>query len=348
MADVPAQEDLGSVYGVQAGASKGDRGAWRPWRNWFRAFVALALVFSAALYVAVVLIDPFSTGRFSFTQRIDFTTSTMSLARAGLVRDRQFDGAIIGDSTAFVLDPVRIAADSGLRIAQLSLPAMIPTNLLTVARAYERHHRGIRTFEIFVLSMSWCQSNILPERKRGPFPDWLYESTDRVYLSRILFPDAVVAAAVRVGIWLGIANEPARADGYAPVVPRRDLELPFMVRPTDGPPRSLPFPEIDALAAHIAALPADDAAMIVFAPPYIAAVPMDGSAAAARLAACKERVSRIAATRPRTTYLDLMTDNPISRSLDNFADLVHFTHSGARLIEREVARQIKESGISRH
>ena len=38
----------------------------------------------------------------------------------------------------------------------------------------------------------------------GAFPDWIYESTDAEYLSRIFFPEGVTTAARRLAIRAGL------------------------------------------------------------------------------------------------------------------------------------------------
>lgn len=322
-----------------------DEAKRRQWRNWLHTLLLVAVAGGALLYLAVVLIDPFSTGRFSLTQRIDITTSNTRLAKAGLVRDPRFDAAIFGDSTAFPLDPTKIAGTSGWRLAQLAIPAATPANILTVARSFERHHPASSTLEVFVLGNSWCRSNGPNENPYGPFPDWLYESTNGVYLSRILFSDAVVSAVARVGIWLGLANQAARADGYSPKFTDRNLSELLSRRPTVAPPPDAPFPAIDALAAHISALPDNYAVAFVFAPPYVSALPPAGSVAAARLQACKQRVRQLASGRASTAYLDLMTVNSITQAIENYEDTMHYNAGGARLIEPIIARLIEETGF---
>src|SRR5262249_42867152 len=79
------------------------------WHKWLVIFLSLSLAGSGMLYLAVVLIDPFSTGRFSLTQRIDIATKNKRLYSAGLVRDLRFNAALFGDSTSFALDPRTIA-----------------------------------------------------------------------------------------------------------------------------------------------------------------------------------------------------------------------------------------------
>ena len=316
------------------------------WRIWLLTLLSGLIACSAMLYIAVILIDPFSTGRFSLTQRIDFATRTMRLADAGLVRDLRFDAAVLGDSTGFTLDPARIAGASRWRIAQLAIPAATPANILTVASAFERHHRARHTLEVFVLSGGWCRRNGPNASRFGPFPDWLYESSDRVYLSRIFFPDAIVSAAVRVGIWLGLADQAAPADGYAPAFRARNIAEFLSKRPGEGPPPDAPFPAIDVLMAHISALPINSAVAFVLVPPYVSFLPLDGSIAAARLQACKERIQQIAAARPGTAYLDLMTENSISRAIENYQDPVHYNPGGSRQIESRIAHLIEQSGLS--
>jgi hypothetical protein len=72
----------------------------RPWRRWLVAFLATTAVVGIAVYLAIVLIDPFATGRFTPVGRIDLASGNPRLDKAGLVRDLRFDAAIFGSSTA--------------------------------------------------------------------------------------------------------------------------------------------------------------------------------------------------------------------------------------------------------
>jgi hypothetical protein len=319
----------------------------RQWRNWLKVLLSCLIVGSGLFYAAVVLIDPFSTGRFALTQRIDFASRNSRLAKAGLVRDLQSDSALFGDSTGFPLDPSNIVGQSGGRMVQLTIPAALPADILTVARAFERHHAGRQRLEVFVLSDRWCKSIGPSDQAFGPFPTWLYESSGAVYLSRIFFPEAVETATLRLAIWLGLAEQTMRADGYAPEIPIRDPALAQSSPMNSGPPADAPFPAIDVLAAHLAALPDGVRLGLVFAPVYVKVLPASGSMAAARLEACKARIRKIAAQRPRTGYLDLMTDNPISRQIDNYQDGVHYNLEAARPIERRIATMVEQIDVSR-
>jgi hypothetical protein len=314
------------------------------WRTWLWVFLGSVLVLFSALYLAVLVIDPFSTGRFALTQRIDFTTRNVRLGRAGLVRDPQFNGLIVGSSSGFPLDPSRVAASTDWRLAQLAIPAALPPDQLVIARAFHRKHKA-NTLTIFVLDSLWCRSGSPAAEPFGPFPTWLYESSDFEYLSRLLSPAAVEAAAKRVGIWLNLAPQAARVDGYAPVFPRAKREALLAMQPeTDGPPVDAPYPALDLLASHLAAQPAQAPVLLVFAPVYVNALPLPGSRAAARFDACKDRARRLTEQRARASYLDLRTDNAMARMIDDFRSAAHYGPKVASMIEDSMAQALRDMG----
>src|SRR5690242_2227398 len=118
---MPAMTDIS-----QQGADDADNvvaGDAPRWRNWLWLTLSLAAAGSIMLWLAVVLIDPFSTGRFALTQRIDMTTTNARLGDAALVRDPRFNGAIFGDSVAATLDPRSAAGHSNWRLASLAIYA---------------------------------------------------------------------------------------------------------------------------------------------------------------------------------------------------------------------------------
>ena len=257
-----------------------------------------------ALYGAVLLVDPFSTGRFALTQRIDIAVDNPRLGRAGLVRDPQFNGAVFGSSMGYPLDPARMSEGTGWRIAQLAIWAMPPLNQLSVARAFDRYHRERPSLDIFVLDLLWCNSDDLRAQSLGPFPTWLYESSDREYLSRIFFPVAALTMVRRIGLWLG-APPLKRADGFGFdfIGQAARLPPPNIQRPVSGPPPGEPFPALDALETHLASRPAGYPVALVFAPAHGRRFP--------KRAALRRSVWKRARTEP-ATWLSVVQIHHIS------------------------------------
>jgi hypothetical protein len=323
-----------------AGAEHGHQPEWR---HWLWRFGGVFAATSVGLYLCVILVDPFSTGRFALTQRIDVATPVSRLAKVGIVRDPEFNAAIFGSSLGVPLDPVEVGAGTGWRVAQLAIEAALPPNQLTVARAFERHHRLGAALDIFILDSLWCRLGDPYAGGSGPFPTWLYESPDSEYLSRIFFPIAIETMVVRIEIWLGLAPQRGRSDGFVVISPSDGgvrQAPPVVHRPVDGPPVDAGFPALDALADHVARRPAASATAFVFVPAYIAALPEEGSAAARRLQACKDRVRNLTERRPNTAYLDFMTDNPLVRDPSNFTYDFHYRVEVAHWMEPQIARAL--------
>ena len=325
------------------GAAPGEAAAWR---RWLAVLLLTTAVFGIVCYAGTVLIDPFSSGRFALTRRVDVASDNPRLYKIGISRDPRFDAAIFGSSTSDTLNPQAIGRATGWTIAQLGMAAALPPNQLMTARTFQRHHAGRATLQIHVLDALWCRPGDPAAGAWGPFPDWLFEGSDTEYLSRILFPEAFSAAVRRLGIWIGLAKPVHRDDGYA-AGRRPQLALAQPPRPTSGPAESEPMPALDLLAAHIAALPADTTPVFVFAPQFINALAAPGSQAERRLTACKARVQQIAASRPRSAYLDLMTDNEIARDPGNYTDDIHYTQAAAAKIEAAIADLLTRSGLTK-
>jgi hypothetical protein len=319
----------------------------RLWRRWLRTFLLTAIVLGGALYVGVALIDPFSTSRFALVPGSDIASRNARLLKGGVARDPQFDAAIFGSSTGYPFDPLKVGQATGWAVAQLAIPASLPPSQLLVARTFQRHHSTRANLQIYTLDELWCRPGDPAAGAWGAFPDWVYESADVEYLSRIFFPEAVTAAARKLAIRAGLMQPPVRADGFIPTkltpVPRTKLAT--LVRPSANPARDDRFPALELLAAHIAALPADVRLAFVFTPTYVNMLPANGTPAEARLQACKARARQIADARPNTGWLDLMTENAITTDAQNYFDEVHITPAAADAVAAAIVEMLKEKNL---
>lgn len=330
-----------------AGSASTEAREARRWRRWLAAFLLTTGLLGTFVYAGVVLVDPFSTGRFTLIQGVDVASRNARLLKGGVARDPQFDAAVFGSSTGFPLDPRRIGNGTGWAVAQLAIPASLPPSQLLVARTFQRYHSNGANLQIYTLDELWCRPGDPAAGAWGAFPEWVYESPDREYLSRILFPEAVTAAARRLVIRAGLMETPARADGFMTTnltpVPRTKLAA--LVRPSANPAPDNRFPALELLAAHIAALPAESRLAFAFMPPYVNMLPVAGSPAEARLQACKARAREIAGLRPHTAWLDLMTENALTTNVMNYYDEVHTTPAAADEIAAAIVRVLKEKDL---
>ncbi len=318
---------------------KSDAFGWRRWLRWWAGVFGAVLIGS---YVCILLVDPFATGRFALTQRIDITSQNTRLAKAGLVRDPQFDAAIFGNSTSFGIDPAVIGAGIGHRVVALGMSLAMPADQMMMARLFAKLHPRAATVSIFALDDLWCRPGSPAENPVIEFPSWLYVGSDWDYLSHLFFVGALDATLTRIGIWLDLWPQDERSDGFGSQAKADAAGAGAAFRqqrPVAGVPANAPFPAIDALAALLDELPSGSTAVVVFLPVFITSLPLDGSPAAARLEACKARIREVVGSRTGVRgYVDLRIDNALVRDTDNFIDPIHFRGRVGAWVAAETVR----------
>jgi hypothetical protein len=335
---------------MSSSISSSDGGTPTAWRRWLAIYAATLAAGVAALWLFVVLSDPFSTGRLTPLRGIDIATSVRTLANAGRVRDPSFDSAIIGNSISTRFEPDRLNALSGLSLLQLSIPGLGPDDELALARAFVRARGSSVKSIVAMLETSWCNTDERTLLRYPAFPYWLYESNDFEYLRNIFSRDAVQAAFHRVAIRLGLAREPARRDGYVSNDQRgiwraeRVARLASARRPTTAPFESKDFAALERLDRFSRTLDPTTELVMVLLPFHVSALPEPDSEAAAWLGACKARIASIAATRPRTLFIDRMLEDDITRDPNNFWDAKHVRDEIIRDIEVEIAKRLAQLG----
>lgn len=298
------------------------------WRRWIAVFLATLATSFVMLYTAVVVLDPYATGRLTPIQRVDIAVPTRQYAVAGFVRDRRFNAAIFGNSHALSIEPEILSDATGARFVQLWVYAQLPRDTMFLIDAFDRRHRDQAPQFVVVLDSLWCDA----KRGRSVSPDlprWLFEGSDLDYLRKLPSPLAAIGALRRLLILAGLSEPAGRTDGFVPdvwnpgnrAVFRREME--GMQRPTDFPDAGEPYPYLDDLAGHLAKLDVDSPVVLIFPPVYIDALPVPNSAAETKIDGCKDRAHRIAQSRPRTGFVDLQIDGPLARDISNFVDARH-------------------------
>ena len=301
--------------------------------------VAAVLVAVAAL----LLIDPFSSGIFSLNGRIDITTSARPFASPARLRDLHFDGAIFGTSTSILIDPAPIGDAIGHKFVLLSIEGALPRVQLYLMDRFAKLRRPGPVILVAVLDHLWCPSEI---REGGALlPLWLYEGPSFEYIWKILSPESIRAAGHRIGIWLGWTGDKIRRDGYQGLpyieVAERKAAMLRMPQPADDVGADAPFPLLDLLNENVRALSPDSIVLFVFPPVYVTTLPLPGSAADARFAACKARVRTIAQSLPRADVLDMRVPGDLANDPSHFVDPNHYDLSVAGEIGRRITDRLQ-------
>jgi hypothetical protein len=293
------------------------------------------------LFALLLMIDPYDTGRFPSFGLAGVRDRSMRTADASRGRDPRFNAAVVGNSTAQILNPYRLSELTGLRFIQLSIPQTGPREQLELMRWVLSHHANYGAF-VVVPDMLWCSHDPnLPLRE--PFPFWLYGG-DADYIANVVSSKAIDRSVWRLQIALGL-EKPVDPVGYTDYV--RGKRPPFEPLPA-GPPVDTtetqgqrPFPWVDQLHALVSGLPQSVRVVIVVPPVYFDYLSPPGSKEAAAIDACKAALRDVVAARTLGAFLDFRVDMPEVHDISDFVDFVHYREKLQRLIEDRIIAALR-------
>ncbi len=197
-----AVHEAGALFAASQPKSRDVAVDERAWRRFALTFIIAVFGGLGIIYVALVAIDPYDTGRFPTFMGTGVSDHEMRTAVASRGRDPQFDAAIFGNMRSEQLDPLRISAATGLSFVSLMTPGAGAREQMTVMRYFMRHHHRIAAMVLNV-DERWCAHDpAMPVRYAFPF--WLYRG-DLEYLANILQTRAIMHARFRIMMALGLA-----------------------------------------------------------------------------------------------------------------------------------------------
>jgi hypothetical protein len=317
------------------------RARWE-WRTADLSFIGIVFCGLAGLFVAIVLIDPYDSGRLPSLLGPGVSDGDPRTANISRGRDQSFNAGIFGNSRAMLLSPSRLDQMTGFRFVQLTTPTSGAREQATLLR-YFAHYHDVVGAVIMMLDPRWCSRDpAIPTQV--PFPFELY-GDNLHYFSSMLNTRVVTMAYRRVLLALGKLPATDRsgyldfeADRSWPFQPRFPVRTAVDLMP--APLAKPPFPALDHMEKALSELPQKTAVVLFWPPFYYTELPAAGSTQAREIAGCKYQLTEHAAAHRNWRVVDLLLDSPTSREPSNFLDAGHFRQSIARQIERHIATML--------
>lgn len=313
------------------------------WNRCLRAFLGTLGISAALLFAFLLAVDPYDSGKFGFLGIDGMADRNSVTANASRVRDQNFDSAIIGNSTALLLNPNPLSEATGFRFVQLSVVGGSPREELAVLDSFLRHHPRPGAL-VFVTDPWWCEHD--QREKPRPFPYWLYGDSSLVYAGHLFNSAAIEHAFQRLAIGLGLHRRADPSGTFNPDDVWPTGQFFEKAPPKDPPPaeteagRSI-LPEVAKLEAVVRQLPVDVPVVILAPPTYAPTVPQVGSAVAVDREACNAALRRIVTGRPHSNFIDYRVDNALTRDRGNFLDFIHYRPLIAAKILDGIAASIR-------
>lgn len=277
------------------------------------------------------------------------------MAAASLGRQPGTPAAIVGNSTIQLVDPAELTAATGIGFVSLTVAGAGPLEQIAVARWFESQHASERGHKVqalvFGLDKSWCRDDGRLE-PINPFPFWLVSDSSLDYLTGMMRLETFGGLGRKLEVMLGWLKPP-RADGYHdydkgqarnPDGLRREFAIDAFYAPPMG---KAEFAALPKLWTILEALPASATAVLVFVPRHASSLPVSESAEARNETLCKQAFRSLAAKREKTAFVDLLQNDAMSRTDDNFFDQIHYRHSVAHAVAIAIAAALREEATAR-
>jgi hypothetical protein len=321
--------------------------------GWGRSLLAcLGTLIGAGLLVLalMVLVDPYDSGKLGLLGIDGVDNRLTQITAASRARDPNFNAAILGNSTAQMIDPATLSRATGLRFVQLYMTGSIPREQLAVLDFFLRNHGQVDAL-VIAADPGWCV-HARPAEEGAPFPYWLYDKSVVTYATRLISWQAIEQAFQRLSIGLG-RRQRMNPDGF---VSYEDIWPPGQFKEVGWPRDPAPaassemratFPEIAVLGDIVRKLPADLPVVIIVPPTFAATVPKPGTDVALERSACDAALRKTVAGRPRSNFVSYRVDNALIRDRDNFVDFIHYRPKLARAIEQGIVASLRDGEKAR-
>lgn len=295
-----------------------------------------ALSPSCLLYAFVVLVDPWDTLPLSPPWNRVPISSNARYSFPALARNPTFDAAVLGTSTARLLQPSQLDPSFGARFVNLAMNSATAWEQVQLLGVFLRTHATPKAVLIDI-DAAWC-TPVADRLTTRPFPAWMYAENRWPAYREMLTPYAVQEAANQAAVMLGLKRPRYGLDGYTRFVPPDGQYDPARVdlafarwptvdvsRPAEGEPVTLPA--LALLGPALKAIPQSTRVVLFFPPAHMEQQGPPGSRTAARWAACKQAVLAIAER--RAEILDFLIPSAITRDRSSYWDPLHFRETTA-------------------
>jgi hypothetical protein len=323
------------------------------WQESNRIFLTTYIGIVAAVYIFILLVDPYGVVPFSLPFKRPITNSAQQMFPQ-ILRTGRYDSIVVGTSTSQLLDPAALGRVLGARFANFALPGATAWEQVRIIDYFRRTVAAPKAMLVGI-DHEWCYRDVnarvqrIAAAKESTFPAWAYDDSrwnDVLYLLNI---PTLQAAGRTVTHLVGDVPGRVRDDGFEIFTPPestydlarardniygqsgRDLVAAYARAPE--PPAAMKFPALPWLDERLASLPGGTKKFLVFLPVHAHVLPETGSPREAREAECKRRVAAIASRRG-AMLVDWRIVSPLSLEDSNFWDALHYRLPiGGRLID---------------
>lgn len=323
------------------------------WRAFVLRLMSVVLGGSIALFLLLVLADPWGTLPFRSPLPRVPADHSQRWAYPELARSARFDAAIIGDSTSRLFNPADLDPAVSATFVNLAIVHSFAYEQLQLLDVFLRAHPAPRALMIG-FDRLWCErGDDLEHFGYDPLPEWLYRGNALEPLAHLFNIQALETVGRSVRTVLGVAPATYGLNGYQlldvdfhrfdPALAKRliaeNLAEPWLP-PAHPDPATWHYVALDWLRQRTDKLPASTRLLLVFVPRHHL-YPVPGTTGAAMMDECKRRVIALAKTRPGAAVYDLSIPSPMTLDEARWWDAVHMRPEPMAQLSRDLATAVR-------
>ena len=334
------------------------------WRRFLKVLAGAGFGAGFALCALLLAIDGYDTVWFAPAFDREPVTSNQRFSFPALARKDKFDSAIIGTSTARLLQPRALDPQLGARFVNLSMNDATAWEEAQIFAVFRRHHPNPRAV-IFGIDAVWCvPGGDFRRLTPRPFPDWMYDDNRWNDLLHLFNLPALEESGRQAAYLMGLRKPKYGKDGYTTFLPpdsaydpararaliyANDGGQPMLLAPQVPPvvlseteARAINFPMHGLLNDMLGALPPGTLKILAVMPNHYRHQPQPGSRRAAEWVECKRRLVSLAALARNAHVIDFMIESDITRRDGNYWDPLHYTQAVAAVLTQSIGDAVRE------
>ncbi len=338
---------------VNSSISSSDPG----WGRFFRIIlIAFAALFIAG-YSFILIVDPYGSLPISFDLDRGPVTDEQRFFHPLLARKGDFDSAVIGSSSARMLNPDELNPIFESRFVNLAMNNASVFEQEEIYEVFIRNHPSPKTVIFGIDHVYYKEKHYVKHIgivKAQHFPEWMYDEDPwndlPPYNLRTLRH-----AWKQFKRLTGLETFKYRLDGYDDYSPDRyDIDLARRLiygstTPKEKKPlvpavvlsgeeiKALHYPALRHLRRMLERLPEDTLKIVLIMPYHYYHQAAPGSREFIRCEEFKKRLAETVCRYRNTHLLDFMIESPLTTRDENYLDGLHYTAAAATLIARSIA-----------
>lgn len=333
------------------------------WHNFWLKILLLSCFLMLLVFIFIILINPYDNLHLKINAERVPITWNQRYSYPAIARKHIFDSAIIGTSTARLLNPEILNSIFNANFVNLSMNSATAHEQSQIFNLFRKDHASIK-YILFGIDAVWCDTTENPDQYTPrPFPIWMYDENNRNDYFHMFNITALIDSLRLIQYWFGLRKPKYEVNGYTNFLPEEDeydldkavinlygskknkeqFNESLSVKSAEDKDQKFNFPVHNLLYNMINSLDEDTQKIIFFVPYHYYLIQNNFEL----YNQCKQKILESSANIKNIHLIDLMFSSEITANDSNYWDTLHYKVSIADKLPKLIHQtMINKKGIN--